>query len=513
MCDKQNLLELGASAAAALATQSEWIHRRVESITFPSPERPIYRRYISVDFTIPPGLRPIRASSAASPADYAAEQGADTTSSPAMNTLLPAPPTDTTSHPECKPSPVCDTPPSGLASYYVPVSLIRKWPPLSRLDLRDPDGRPIPFLTGKENAAIDAAALLGLAEAICRADALSSELKRSIGKIALGNAFESATALAKVLTAPPRNNDHAHLALQKHLVFRGLAQSMRFNTLLWLRVCGLPGTREIVKFSYDMPLDNRFRSWSKAAFGWGFILFGFSMPHVGASGSYHCNIIAPAPLEVLSAAMVFYECPRDAERPIDLENLIPITAKSTLPRAEHSGLSMFVGVAESQAKFYVSGDRDGMLGRLYVAVRVHSESLFRGAIVASGAATAVLALFVMRLVSVVNEIEAAVAVLLLSPIIFGSLLVRPLTHVLAGGYLLGTRRLIVAAAVPSAAAAAVIAASNGKTSLWLYACMIVFAIWQLAMTGVFFLGLKAGKRTREREKPHPDARLAETHDG
>src|SRR4051794_4689675 len=107
MRELDRLREVGNSAAVALASQNDWIHRRVETITFPFPDQPIYRRHISIDFSVPGGLKPVR------------------------------------DHP-----PVAAGTTPVAARYYVPLSLVRKWPPLPRLDLRDPEGRPIPFLTG-----------------------------------------------------------------------------------------------------------------------------------------------------------------------------------------------------------------------------------------------------------------------------------------------------------------------------------------------------------------------------
>ena len=115
MHQREQLERAGRAAAGALARQGDWIHRRVEKISFPSPEEPIYRRHVSVDFTIPEKLIPVQ-------------------------------------------------PTAAPGRYYVPLSLVLKWPPLLRLDLRDALGNPVPFLTGEQNAVLDRSVLVALAE-------------------------------------------------------------------------------------------------------------------------------------------------------------------------------------------------------------------------------------------------------------------------------------------------------------------------------------------------------------
>ncbi len=56
MREVDRLVAVGVSAASALTSQETWIHRRVESITFPFPSRPVYRRHVSVDSPFPRAL-------------------------------------------------------------------------------------------------------------------------------------------------------------------------------------------------------------------------------------------------------------------------------------------------------------------------------------------------------------------------------------------------------------------------------------------------------------------------
>ena len=83
-------------------------------MTFPSPEARIYRRSVSIDFTIPK----------IPPVPNSAAPMADPPKSPGQ--------TDEQ---------------GTVARYYVPLSLLKKWPPVIRLDLRSNSGDPVPLLT------------------------------------------------------------------------------------------------------------------------------------------------------------------------------------------------------------------------------------------------------------------------------------------------------------------------------------------------------------------------------
>lgn len=99
MYTRNQLLAVGESAAEQMPDRSVWIHRRVEQITFPMPTDRVYRRKMSIDFTIPP-VTPIKE--------------------------------------------------DGHSRYYVPLSLLSRWPPLLRIDLRGVDGDPVPLLTRRQ---------------------------------------------------------------------------------------------------------------------------------------------------------------------------------------------------------------------------------------------------------------------------------------------------------------------------------------------------------------------------
>ena len=86
--ERRRLAELSPSFATAVLEPASWIHRRVESLSF-TPQLMV-RRLISVDFTVEADFPPYK---------------------------------------EGK---------NGLHTYFLPVGLLRKWPPLMKLDLLKP---------------------------------------------------------------------------------------------------------------------------------------------------------------------------------------------------------------------------------------------------------------------------------------------------------------------------------------------------------------------------------------
>jgi hypothetical protein len=121
------LIRVGGSALDAFLRQAEWIHRRVERVTFPARNEPIIRRTVTIDFTIPDALRPTDPKLDGATSD-------------------------------------------GL--FYVPLSVLRKWPPVLQLDLRNEQDEPIPLLTRSQNGIADKALLVALAQKVAGEEAL-----------------------------------------------------------------------------------------------------------------------------------------------------------------------------------------------------------------------------------------------------------------------------------------------------------------------------------------------------
>jgi hypothetical protein len=447
MHDKEQLENAGRAAAAALASQGEWIHRRVERISFPSPEEPVYRRHVSVDFTIPEDLIPVQA-------DAAEER------------------------------------------YYVPLSLILKWPPLLRLDLRDALDKPIPFLTGKQNAILDRAVLVALAR-----DALGGSPAPDIAQAIDAITEEKDTADAALRDLLPSSVepdvlaelDEARQKLRNSQVFVGTAGGLRDSTFLWLRVSGKPGDREIVKFAYDIPMEGKVRPWSAASFGFRAFIANFDSPHIGSSSSYHLTISAPAPLKVIDTEIKLRKRPQIGGEAS--EEVVGDCCPANSP-VKKAGLTMYTEPVGDQGRFYLQGNRDQCFGEAQVAL-IADNSLSRNGVLAASLIAALVTAYWIRLEQVLELNEAAVTLALVAPALLAYILVRPAQNEFARSFSTGIRRTLALAGFVPILGATAIVLSGGANSEVLCDVFggLAFTAWTLALVLFFGLILPIGKRS------------------
>jgi hypothetical protein len=398
---REQLVAVGRSAAPLLRSEDEWVHRRVEAITFPFPDQLIYQRHISIDFSIPVGLRAID------------------DEKPAHRPLR----------------------------FYVPLSIVRKWPPLNRLDLRGEDGRPIPFLTARQNQLLDAATLLQMAEETVADAGLALSNAEKLQVVAIAQGRGDAAEQAFTAVCPPKSADPVTgvaEALRKDKTFLGLAQALRHNTLLWLRTEGEEDDREIVKFGYELPWGRRSRRDILASFGLERLTADFDTPHAGSAGSYHLTLTFPPPLVAADSELVLY----DAAHPVPLGQKIDETTirhKATPAHAideRYDAFRVQPEVRGSRAKFYVTGNRLGVNGRVFVVVEPQIAAFLASAVLAAALLAGILLVFGLNQEQVAQHTEAAVAVLLVAPALLAYVL-RPAGHVLVSGLLAGVRGVAV----------------------------------------------------------------------
>jgi len=142
-----------------------------------------------------------------------------------------------------------------------------------------------------------------------------------------------------------------------------------------------------------------------------------------------------------------------------------------------------------------------------VAVLIQSQGLLRGALGVGAATFAILLSFTIFLSEALQIPEAAVAVLLISPAVLGYLSIRPSEEALAGGFLVGLRRVIILSGVPPVAAATALALSERDASLALHLFLGVLTFVQAGFLSAVLLAYLAGRRWRKRYRVHPDATL------
>lgn len=303
---------------------------------------------------------------------------------------------------------------------------------------------------------------------------MSEHEKREIQRIALAGDPIAASAFAAVcpsLDASPQGTVTSAIeAVRSDKTFVSLAWTLCAHTILWLRTEGEKEDREIVKFAYDLPWEGSGVSLGYASFGLKPFLFEFDTPHVGATGSYHLSLETPAPLKVLTAELVLFDQANGAEpgQPIQPDN---VRYKATAQHPVHAHdeeFDVFVNEHGPSAKFYVSGKRAGLAGRVYVSVKLEISGFLRSASLGCILIAAVIGAFAWKHDRMIPNNNSAVAVLLVVPALLAYLL-RPSEHVLVGGLLVGLRRLVVLGGVlPLLAAAAVVVcpiqmASSGRS--------------------------------------------------
>ena len=389
--------ELAAPAARFLGEPDRHVHRRVEQLAVPLPERPLYRRAISVDFTIP---------------DF-----------PALPGL------------------------TGPSRYLIPLSLISKCPPLLDLDLRDEAGQPLPFLTKVQTAKLDGRVLEALAE-----QALGEPLEGSLRNDLRGVAdHHGATAFNNLYRAIPlielatvREIDRQRLLLRNDRLFTAIASDLAPNSLLWFLVSGEVGDRRIVKFAFEQPWLPKHRNSFLASLAIEPFRVRFPLPQFGRAEGYHLSITAPEPIQIHDARLDIdsIPTPTSADRTAIVRQ--PARGEGTAPEC----LSVSVACTTTRARFYVRGDRVGCDGHVWVAVTPDTRGFLNGALGAAWAVAALLGMFAANMSEAVRVADAGVAVLLIAPLLLSYVLVRPTEHILVGGYVRGLRRLLVATGAP-----------------------------------------------------------------
>lgn len=449
---QQEVLELvGRSALWAYRNQAVWVHRRVESVTFPARNDPIVRRHVSIDFSIPEGLAAINGDA--------------------------------------------DERPEDELYYYVPVSVLQKWPPVLQLDLRNAQDEAIPLLTRDQNAVTDGALLLALASDLTAGSRqlADSDIPRHLKTIASRPGDEAREALTAIIPPDPRHDDGLQSALRGSAEFLDLAGGLVDNTLLWLRVCGGRNERTIVKFAYDVARELDVTTWDRAAFGIAPLEARVETPHIGSAGSYHLAVVSPAPLDIVDAQLTLSRRATPLHNVDEGDVIARCTAQQSRelegpfqPDLEDRDLRLYADAAGRQARFYIAGRRDGCFGRLRISIAVQKSGFLQGAALASTLIALLLLAYAIGFGTIVEKPERVTPVLLLVPGLLAYLVVRPRDHELARDFLAGTRRLLLLSGLLPIINAASLAVGGDAT--WVDATAWVSSGVAVALALVLWLG-------------------------
>lgn len=228
-----------------LLAEESWIHRRVETIDMLSTQ--FLRRSVSVDFTVPEGLR---------------------------NALAVA---------------------SG-GQTLVPLATLAKRP-LRNFDLRDEHGAAVPVLGREHNGAFAHSTLLAVAKralGVAGVDGPSQRLTRDLERVAVGSAEEAEETVGSIVDAAEiGGNRECDIILNDDAALFLLAD-LAGNYLL-VALCDDVSMRRILKFSYEEPLATASPGVLERL-GWAPLLVGVDAPGVSRTASYHAEVIIPEEL-------------------------------------------------------------------------------------------------------------------------------------------------------------------------------------------------------------------------
>lgn len=245
----------GGAMALLLVRQHDWMHRRVENVSFVD-DRSLERR-VSVDLTVP---------------------GSE------LMVIERVP--------------------------FVPLAFLDK-EVLVAFDARDESGASVPTLTKQQNGRIAWATLVRVAAYALDTDApLTEELLEELRQVAVGDPVTAQEVLDGIDDRAEAGDPVAN-SLVQNWMFESLAYDLATKFLLLAALDEVPGTRRVLKFSYitalTQPGDLRSRAERFASqMGWIPAEFDFLVPAVGEAASYHFEFTTPPELQI-SASQVLVE--------------------------------------------------------------------------------------------------------------------------------------------------------------------------------------------------------------
>jgi len=461
------LAEVAAAGADALLSTHEWMHRRVYQLGYTA--RGLTQMRISVDLTIDDRFRPFQALE------------------------------------------------DGTYIFFIPVLLLRKWPPLLSLDLRDEAGRSLPLLTSDKNREVDASVL----EALPPPGLLKETAGPTLHQIAVTDkqgASGQVEALGTVIENAARDlpPDERHRWRQTLLV----ASSLASNSLLWARLQGEFGKRTIVKIAFQDETKRELIVGRRilTSLSWAPKRVIVPFPNAGEGNSLHIQVDPPPELRIHRARLQLVDPleppatplgkPKRSKRRRELWWTFKNTVKWRFGRNLRSGPAPssveptllpeevrpssgepYSWETDDRAYLYVSGERkQAAVAEIDLAVdeRIHLKS---SAVATSGAIMFLLTFATVLAAGMTKHVEASTTLFLLVPALLGYLVIRPGEHPLLREHLAGIRVLLLAAgALPVVAAAILLSFSDptGPDVRWWW---FGLAVTSLLITGALVLSL------------------------
>lgn len=403
---------------ALLLDTTSWIHRRVERVQYSDSET--LKWHFSVDFTIKESFTPF------------------------------------------------EVDPDGPDTYYLPLALLRKWPPLMNLDLRDELDRPIPLLTSEKNRRVDAAALAGVVAGRSPSSAASEMLEQVATATSIEEAEARITAFASHVESDVLPNLATAETIDDWRRVLLLSTNFAWNSLLWARIKGDPGQRQLVKVAFEhmMPPAAPLRRRLPSTFGITGEWIRLDLHNLGERESYHLEFVPPKGTDVLESRLQVLDPLGHREQPRwhDLKARLGRWKRRRERRERYTGAATKrrfgrslttlpsdpsplprKGTAYSlnmvtRAHFYVA-ESAGQRGKAHIRLGPTRREFLTGALYASILTTGLLWFsyaFAENLVEENHEAPTVTALLLL-PALLSYLFTQPLPHPIARRMIAGVR--------------------------------------------------------------------------
>jgi hypothetical protein len=353
--------------------------------------------------------------------------------------------------------------------YCVPVALLGKRTPRSKIDFVDEDGRRLPLLSRRENALIS---VFAVREALTSAiktdppramdDALLGLIPQS-GRTALFQFYLFEYAAKKELQQFTRSEAWRHI--------RRATESLVNDSIVWLPILGQPGERRSVRLAYQVGLgppslikqhlverdepvslpegevvlqiprpsgidysETMRRAASRIGVRLGVSAIDLEIrgPAVEGTASYHLQVDAPPGLELRRLRLAG----KVRARPGAELDVIPFVT----PQGGH---------------LYLAGHEVASPGPVLAALRPARTGLISQAALSCGLIATMLWFFAAHWEQVTGPERAptAAAILLIAPALLTAFVYRPSEHLLAARLLAGVRGLVLLAGAMSVCAA------------------------------------------------------------
>jgi hypothetical protein len=435
---------IGLTTALLLLQRPQWLHRRVELITFEDED--VIRRSNSVDFTLPRWV----------PGSLGASKS--------------------------KPMPVA-----------IPITLFRKRM-LVHFNLSDEGSDAVPLLSGTQVGSLAEMALLTIAELVLGVGNIHDEISKDIRELTCGRRADEdedergqPSVVFKRLFSFNASAPESRFFLSIHPIFLPLAKAFDDNYIAAVLLTIRGGDRRVMHFAYDEEIGERDKLANRLV---------TTRDMLGGRISRRVAVMATGAGDAESFHM-------EAEAPEGLRISSRVTLTETEDKRHRENIEKRVEKAGSYRRSHIHCNDVQAGDQLAVILRIgpRSSTIVRGAALTSGLTLLAVLYARLRLHSIYSKeaASAAAAVLLIIPTLLSVWVVRAQEHPATTHLLWPLRIVATAPAVFGLTAAGVLVTGSYtlwcKIALWILVGLLGVATLSLSLTWVGAIR-RHGRRSR-----------------